>query len=375
MLKDGDVPFFNHENISPYLEHFLGALFNALATDENTENEYIMKGRAPLLVCLGRCVCFLPAATDWRPCLASSVRQPSCASLSWARARCSRTWRRLWTTCRRFSRLWRRTHASPSSTTTCLRLLARPSGEARVRYIQSHPHILIFSKKILLRYTCETNPAYVESFEGALFPSFEMLLQKDVVGECVHSRECRSPPQRPDLNAPPPHLRHTASPTEFQPYVFQLMAQLLELRDPPLAGPYREMFGFLLSPPLWENRANTTPLVRLICACIAKGADTLLADSSALEGILNTFRKLIFNRTLDIEGFNLVNALVEYLPLERLQPYINAIVGYLLQRTQKAKTTQFLGGFLKFVALFVAKYGGDLLIQTLDGYGRRGRGR
>lgn len=51
---------------------------------------------------------------------------------------------------------------------------------------------------------------------------------------------------------------------EFHPYVFQIFAQLIELRSGALPGVYMQIFPPLLSPQFWERPGNVTPLVRLL---------------------------------------------------------------------------------------------------------------
>ncbi|KAF9594342.1 hypothetical protein IFM89_030471, partial [Coptis chinensis] len=54
--------------------------------------------------------------------------------------------------------------------------------------------------------------------------------------------------------------------TEFWPYAFQLLAQLVELSRPPIHQNYKQVFEVLLSPELWKRYANGPALVRLLQA-------------------------------------------------------------------------------------------------------------
>jgi CAS/CSE protein, C-terminus len=51
---------------------------------------------------------------------------------------------------------------------------------------------------------------------------------------------------------------------EFHPYVFQILAQLLELRPGQFSAAYTALFPPLMLPQLWERRGNVPALVRLI---------------------------------------------------------------------------------------------------------------
>ena len=56
---------------------------------------------------------------------------------------------------------------------------------------------------------------------------------------------------------------------EFHPYVFQIFAQLIETRPPPLPPAYMAIFPPLLSPLFWERPGNVPALVRLLQVCYA----------------------------------------------------------------------------------------------------------
>ena len=65
---------------------------------------------------------------------------------------------------------------------------------------------------------------------------------------------------------------------EFHPYVFQIFAQLLELRSAPLPSTYLQMFPLLLSPTFWERPGNIPALVRLLQAYLAKGGEAVVQN-------------------------------------------------------------------------------------------------
>lgn len=66
---------------------------------------------------------------------------------------------------------------------------------------------------------------------------------------------------------------------EFIPYVFQVLALLLEMHnDGSISAPYLALFPHLLQPSLWARDGNVPPLVRLLVAYIGKGILQLEAD-------------------------------------------------------------------------------------------------
>lgn len=57
---------------------------------------------------------------------------------------------------------------------------------------------------------------------------------------------------------------------EFHPYVFQIFAQLIELRPAPLPAVYMSIFKPLLAPLFWERPGNVPALTRLLQAFCSK---------------------------------------------------------------------------------------------------------
>lgn len=84
----------------------------------------------------------------------------------------------------------------------------------------------------------------IETFEQMLFPAFNLVLQQDV--------------------------------QEFHPYVFQVFAQLIELRSRPLPGIYLAIFPPLLNPMFWERSGNIPALVVLVQAYLSKAGDEVV---------------------------------------------------------------------------------------------------
>nr|CAD7591160.1 unnamed protein product [Timema genevievae] len=113
-------------------------------------------------------------------------------------------------------------------------------------------HYLFETIGLSIRIVCSANPSSVSSFEAALFPIFQELLQQDV--------------------------------QEFIPYVFQVLSLLLEQHtsgDAP--EPYMVLFPCLLSPVLWERPGNIHPLVRLLQAFIRTAAQQI-SDTHKVVG-------------------------------------------------------------------------------------------
>lgn len=131
-------------------------------------------------------------------------------------------------------------------------------------------HYLFECISLLVRLSCsdaatpEAAAAACAQLEAVLFPPFQSVLALDV--------------------------------TEFTPYVFQVLAQLLAAR--PGAGSsdaYRALFPPLLSPVLWERRGNVPALSELFRAYIAKTMQDIVAGNY-LVGVLGVFQKLLASK-------------------------------------------------------------------------------
>lgn len=66
---------------------------------------------------------------------------------------------------------------------------------------------------------------------------------------------------------------------------------------------------------LWERPGNVTPLTRLLCSYVSRGAAQIVSLGKT-EGILGVFQKLIASKSNDHEGFYVMQALVEHFPAE-----------------------------------------------------------
>lgn len=109
-------------------------------------------------------------------------------------------------------------------------------------------HFLFETLALAVKIVCKAQPAAVSSFEEALFPVFQGILQQDIL--------------------------------EFMPYVFQMLSLLLEERETngsPIPEPYWALFPCLLAPALWDRSGNVTPLIRLLCAFIRQGSAQIVS--------------------------------------------------------------------------------------------------
>ena len=66
---------------------------------------------------------------------------------------------------------------------------------------------------------------------------------------------------------------------EFIPYVFQVLALMLEMHaENAVSPPYLALFPHLLLPALWSRDGNIPPLIRLLQAYVSRGIRQIETD-------------------------------------------------------------------------------------------------
>lgn len=194
-------------------------------------------------------------------------------------------------------------------------------------------HYLFEAVAVLVRRSCEKDPSLISDFERSLFPSLEMILARDV--------------------------------TEFFPYAFQLLAQLVELHSPPISQNYMQIFEILLSPDSWKKSGNVPALVRLLQAFLQK-APHELNQEGRLAQVLGIFNKLVSSPSTDEQGFYVLNTIIENLGYDVIAPYMVHIWASLFSRLQNKRTVKFVKSFLIFMSLFLVKHGSQNLVDSMN---------
>lgn len=195
-------------------------------------------------------------------------------------------------------------------------------------------HYLFETLACLVMNLCKANPASVGAFEGAFFPPFQTMLGMET---------CQ----------------------EFGPYVFQILAQLLEIR-PDVSDPYIKIFPSLLNCTLWDNQGNVPAIIRLLKAYLAKGAQTVVVGDR-LVGLLGIFQKLNASRKMDHYGFELLTAVIEYIPMQTFQPYMLEMLKVIFSRLQpERRTDKYVRCLVVFLSYFICKYDLNALLKSMD---------
>ncbi|KAL2612267.1 hypothetical protein R1flu_023959 [Riccia fluitans] len=219
-------------------------------------------------------------------------------------------------------------------TSLCLAELARILGEVCKNPTNpSFNHYLFEAVAALVRKACGKDSDQVATFENLLFPVFQIVLEQDV--------------------------------TEFAPYVFQILAQLIESRRPPLPAVYIAMFPPLLTATLWQRSANVPALVRLLQAYL-QNAPQEFSQASQLNPVLGVFEKLVASRSTDHQGFYILNTVIENLSYQTFAQYVPQIWGILFTRLQRERTVKFIKSLIIFMSLFAVKHGHSLLTDSIN---------
>ncbi|KAI5292146.1 importin-alpha export receptor [Ascosphaera acerosa] len=189
----------------------------------------------------------------------------------------------------------------------------------------------------LIRFAAPANPSKLEE---ALYQPFVSILQGDV--------------------------------QEFMPYIFQLLAALLEA-NPSASLPdyYQSLIAPILVPVMWESKGNVPALVRLLSSMIPRGVEVITRNNQ-IEPILGIFQKLASSKASEAYGFDLLECVVANFPPSSLERYFPQLLQIMLTRLQNSKTETFTMRFVRFYHVVSALdeqqgYSADFFIRVCEG--------
>ncbi|KAG7360691.1 Cse1 family protein [Nitzschia inconspicua] len=199
----------------------------------------------------------------------------------------------------------------------------------------SFNHNLFESIAILVKSVCSKDASRVGDMENLLFPPFETILHMDIL--------------------------------EFTPYVFQILAQLLEYRqqDVGLGDLYENLFAPLLTAALWEKTGNVPGLTRLMQAYL-KRAGPLLVTAGHLNPMLGIFQKLNSSKATESNAFELLSSLTEYVPQDSMKGALKTVFVLILTRLRSTKSNLYPIRSVQYFALFCGLYGGETFAALLN---------
>ncbi|KAI2608310.1 putative mportin-alpha export receptor [Hypoxylon fragiforme] len=157
---------------------------------------------------------------------------------------------------------------------------------------------------------------------------------------------------------------------EFIPYVFQLIAKLLEL-NPYEALPtrYQALVAPLMMPTLWETRGNVPALTRLLAAIIPRASQSIVAENQ-LQPVLGIFQTLLSIKRTEQNAFDLLETIVVSIDRNALEPYFKQILALLFTKLQNNPPDSFKLRFTRFYHLVSARVeaglGADFFVSQVD---------
>ncbi|KAH9909771.1 CAS/CSE protein [Xylariomycetidae sp. FL2044] len=168
----------------------------------------------------------------------------------------------------------------------------------------------------------------------------------------------------------PFNLIITEEVNEFMPYVFQLLAKLLELNP---SGALPNHFQALLQPLMqlstWGTRGSVPALTRLLVAIVPRAADIIVAQNQ-IEPILGIFQHLLGGKKTEQNAFDILESVVISLNRTALEPYFKTILTLLFSKLDPNTSDSFKLRLVRFYHLVSAKleagYGADFFINMTN---------
>ncbi|KAH8112452.1 Cse1-domain-containing protein [Phellopilus nigrolimitatus] len=190
----------------------------------------------------------------------------------------------------------------------------------------------------LIRFTVATSPQTLSTFEQGLFGPFTFILQQDI--------------------------------DQFIPYAFQILSQMLEHHQGDVPADYRSLLPFLLQPASWAQKGSIPGLVRLLKAFLRRDGAQLASTGQFTSVLAVVQQKLIPSKVNDTWGFELLQAVLQYIPPAALGQYMKSILTMLLTRLQTARTDIYLYSLVYFfifaMAIDVDGSAPDFLIGAIE---------
>lgn len=101
-----------------------------------------------------------------------------------------------------------------------------------------------------------------------------------------------------------------------------------------------------------------------------KAAPEQMQAQGRVVAILGVFQTLVKSKAHDHDGFMLINALLENLPVQTWQQHFTTVIGEVLSRLQHKPTQGFKSDFVIFFALCIVVLGWQQLAERLESFQR-----
>ncbi|KAJ7594086.1 CAS/CSE protein [Mycena floridula] len=174
----------------------------------------------------------------------------------------------------------------------------------------------------LMRFVVAGTPSTLPTFEETLFGPFTIILQQDI--------------------------------DQYIPYVFQILAQMLDLHTAEIPAQYRSLLPFLLTPAIWQQKGSIPGLVKLLKAFLSRDSKQMAASGQIASVLAVVQQRLIPSKLNDAWGFELLHAVMLYVSPADMQQYFKAVIHTLLTRMHSTKTDKFVYLFSRFLLYTMA---------------------
>ena len=201
----------------------------------------------------------------------------------------------------------------------------------------THPnfnHAVFDTYAALIVNICRSSPSSVDAFERALFPVFQTILTSDTA-------------------------------QEFSPYVFQILALLLERRGD-VSAPYQSIYPSLLDLSLYDNPGNVPALIRLLSA-YARRSKTTATFNVQLVRVLAIYQKLLGHRKQHLLAMDLLIVLTDSLVWTEMEQYVAGLFTQLFVKFQNKPGPLFYARAVVFFSVFILRYGAVQWCKSMEG--------
>ena len=178
------------------------------------------------------------------------------------------------------------------------------------------------------RFVVQANPGALPTFEQALFGPFTVILTQDIDRMFL-------------LLVFFPFDIDRYFPSEYIPYVFQILAQMLDLHVGEVPAEYRSLLPFLLTPVSWQQKGSVPGLVKLLKALLSHDAKSMIAAGQLTQVLGVIQQRLIPSKINDGWGFELLQAVVQHVPsyvLCSFCPALEAIADVMVRCTVQRRS-------------------------------------
>ena len=186
----------------------------------------------------------------------------------------------------------------------------------------------------VVRINLKTND--IATFEKEFFPLFLNILQNDI--------------------------------TEFMPYVFQILALVVENKPQGSISStdiLRNIFPQCMMAQLWMDQGNVPPLTRFVIAFLSRQdcRDMVMEKINALLGL---FQKMINSKANDDKAFTILNTMIVHLDNAVMANYLPKLLGIVFKRIQAKKTNKVIRGLLLLLSTIILNHGPNAAVGLIN---------